>query len=261
MATDRKVEVEAKYRIATPGAGDRYLVAPELGPFAAQGPMRQVRMEDRYVDSADWALTKAGFAARLRKTPRGTEIGLKSRNAVSSGSVHRREEIEGPADDGLIPSAWPASSARDVVMELCGDQDLLEVVTIRQLRRFRQLQAGDSGAELSVDEVEVVWNGNVIGAFEELELEIKSGDEASLPAAVAVLDHDPALQRQSRSKLDRALKAIRASIAAMPDEEKRHWENAPGDILGRRSGKGRGARSSAAGEGDPAGTAEPGRPG
>jgi CHAD domain-containing protein len=249
MATDRKIEVEAKYRIATSGAADRYLVAPELGPFVAQGAVRQIRIQDRYVDSPDWALARAGFAARLRKTSRGTQIGLKAR-AAASGHVHRREEIEGPADDGLTPSAWPASSARDVVLELCGDQQLVEVVTLRQLRRIRPMQASDSTAELSVDEVEVVSRGETIDRFEELELELKSGGEEELGQVVAIFDKDAVLRRQTRSKFDRALKAIRGSIAAMPEEERLFWQKGPDDLGFRqknaRPARGRKADASAA---------------
>jgi CHAD domain-containing protein len=233
MATDRKIEVEAKYRVARPGAADRYLVAPDLGPFGAQGAVRSIRIEDRYVDSPDWALTRAGFAARLRKSARGVEIGLKSRN-VATGGVHRREEIEGPADSGLAPSAWPQSSARDVVLEYCGDQDLVEIVTLRQLRRVRLMQAAESTAELSVDEVEVIGRGGLLDKFEELEVELKSGDETALSAVVAILDGDPALQKQSRSKLDRAIKAVRSSMPSMTEEERRRWQEAPEEVTGRR---------------------------
>jgi CHAD domain-containing protein len=240
MATDRRIEVEAKYRVAPAGAADRYLVAPELGPFAAQGAVHQIRIEDRYVDSPDWALARAGFAARLRKTSRGTQIGLKAR-ATAPAHVHRREEIEGPADDGLTPSAWPTSSTRDVVLELCGDQQLVELVTLRQLRRIRQMQASDSTAELSVDEVEVVARGETIDRFEELELELKSGGEEELGQVVAIFDKDAVLRRQTRSKFDRALKAIRGSIAAMPEEERLFWQNGPDD-LGLRQKSARGAR-------------------
>ena len=112
----RKIEVEMKYEVARPGSADRYLVAPELGPFTPDGQVRSIRVEDRYVDSTDWALARAGFAARLRKTSRGTEISLKATN-VSPGRLHRREEIEGPADEALVPGGWPASQARNVVME------------------------------------------------------------------------------------------------------------------------------------------------
>src|ERR1035437_2249241 len=181
MATGRRIEVETKFQVASPGGADRYLVAPELGPFTPAGPVNSERVEDRYVDSPDWALARAGFAARLRKTSHGTEISLKALN-VSSGQFQRREEIEGPADAGLIPADWPASQARNVVMELCGDEAVVEFLTIRQLRRSRPLQARGTRVELSLDEVEIVGDGRVLDSFEELEVELKRGAETPLAA-------------------------------------------------------------------------------
>jgi len=163
MAASHKIEVEMKFEVATAGSGDRYLVAPELGPFTPGGPVDSIRVEDRYVDSADWTLARAGFAARMRKTSHGTEISLKAVN-VSGGRLQRREEIEGPTDAGLVPRDWPGSHARDVVLELCGDEPLAEILTIRQLRRVRPLKAGGTRAELSLDEVEVVgrWRPGLV---------------------------------------------------------------------------------------------------
>lgn len=226
MATSHKIEVEMKYEVTTPGGGDRYLVAPELGPFTPDGAVKSVRVEDRYVDSADWALARAGFAARLRKTSRGIEISLKAQNA-SDGRLQRREEIEGPADDGLIPADWPHSRARTVVLELCGDAALSELLTIRQLRRVRALQAGATRAELSLDEVEVLGNEHVLDRFEELEVELKRGDESPLAALVEIFDADGGLQAVSRSKLARAVKAIQTAMPSMPQELQERWLGAP----------------------------------
>ena len=240
MATGGKIEVEMKYEVATPGGADRYLVAPELGPFAPGGPVRSVRMEDRYVDSSDWALTRAGFAARLRKTSRGTEISIKALS-VSSERLQRRQEIEGPADADMIPADWPASHARTVILELCGDGALVELLTIRQLRRVRPLRAGATRAELSLDEVEVLGDGRVLDSFEELEVELKRGEEAPLSAVVEVLDGDGSLRPVSRSKLERAVKAIRAAMPSMPQELQRLWLAAPPELF---AGKPKGHRRS-----------------
>jgi CHAD domain-containing protein len=226
----RKIEVEMKYEVARPGGADRYLVAPELGPFTPDGQVRSIRVEDRYVDSADWALARAGFAARMRKTSHGTEISLKATN-VSPGRLHRREEIEGPADEALVPGGWPSSQARKVVMELCGDEPLVEMLTIRQLRRVRLLTAGGTRAEMSLDEVEVIGQGRVLDTFEELEVELKRGDERSLESLIVLFDTDPALAAVSRSKLDRAMTSIRAAMPAMPAELRHHWEGAPAALL------------------------------
>ena len=247
MATGRKIEIEMKYEVVLSGGADRYLVAPELGPFTPSGPVDSIRVEDRYVDSADWALARAGFAARLRKTSRGTEISLKAQNS-SGGRLQRRDEIEGPADTDLIPGDWPASQARTIMLELCGDETLVELLTIRQLRRIRNLQAGATRAELSVDEVEVVGGGRVLDSFEELEVELKRGDEAPLTKLVEVFDRDHALRPVSRSKLARAVKAIRASMPSMPPELQQRWLDAPPELL---SGKMKG-RAADAGDVEPA---------
>ena len=247
----RRTEVEMKYEVAAAGGADRYLVAPQLGPFVPDGQVGSVRVEDRYVDSAGWALARAGFAARLRKTSRGTQIGLKAHN-MSAGRLQRREEIEGPADEELIPAEWPASQARSVVLELCGDEHLVELLTIRQLRRVRSLQAGATRAELSLDEVEVVSEGRVLDTFEELEVELKRGDEKPLSALVALFDGDPGLHPVSRSKLDRAVQSIREAMPSLPPELRERWLAAPPELLAGKPEPGR-PRSDAAAADAPAG--------
>ena len=230
MAAGHKIEIEMKFEVVAPGGGDRYLVAPELGPFTPSGPVSSIRVEDRYVDSADWALARAGFAARMRKTSRGSEISLKALSS-SGGRLQRREEIEGPTDANLNPRDWPASHARHVVLELCGDEALVEMLTIRQLRRLRTLKAGGTRAELSLDEVEIVGDGHVLEGFEELEVELKRGDEAPLQKLLAVFDGDEGLRAVSESKLVHAIRAMRSAMASMPPELQRHWLAAPAALL------------------------------
>jgi CHAD domain-containing protein len=231
MATERKIEVELKYQVTAAGGADRYLVAPEIGPFKSVGQVRSVRLEDGYVDSADWGLARAGFAARLRRTSAGTLISVKA-HATSGVRLHRREEIEGPADAAAIPRDWPDSQARTVILELCGDDRLIELLKIRQLRRVRRFEAGDSRVELSLDEVEVIGNDTLLARFDELEVELKKGDEAPLEALADLFDLDEALRALSGSKLDRAVVAMRAALPTMPDAVRARWESAPPELLG-----------------------------
>ena len=58
------------------------------------------------------------------------------------------------------------------MLELAGDAPLVEVVTIRQLRRKRQLRDGSTRVELSLDEVDVVVSKRVVARFVELEAEL-----------------------------------------------------------------------------------------
>ena len=175
--------------------------------------MRPRQVEDRYVDTADGDLAKAGFAARLRRTSKGTSVSLKSLSggpdASGDGSgAHRREELEGPAHQSDGPHDWPASDARALVLELAGDAPLLELVTVRQRRRRRELRDGDTSVELSLDAVEVVVRGEVVDQFDELEIELLKGDEARLTDLDGVLRADAGLRPSRISKLESALAAV-----------------------------------------------------
>ncbi len=208
----RPVEIELKYRLRQAAAGDRYLAAEEIGGFRPISPVRSTQLEDRYLDTGDGALARAGFAARLRQTAKGTTVSVKSlARRGGEGSTHRREELEGPADRTAGPRDWPASDARSLILEQCGDAPLVELVTIRQLRRKRKLQSADTIVELSLDEVDAVARSRVVDRFVELEVELVEGDESALGSIDTVLADDPGLAISTGSKLEAALSAIQAS--------------------------------------------------
>ena len=211
-AAGRPVEVELKFRVVDLAAAERYLVAEAIGPFSGGAAARATQLEDRYVDTAGGALTRAGFAVRLRQSGRDTIVSVKSlaRTEGAGGSV-RREELEGPADPATAgPLEWPASDARSLVLELAGDAPLVELVTIRQLRRKRIVRDGDTRVELSLDEVDVVARSRVVDRFVELEAELVKGDEERLAGLAEVFAADPALAPERGSKLEAALAAARA---------------------------------------------------
>jgi CHAD domain-containing protein len=208
----RPVEIELKYRLRQEAAGDRYLAADDIGGFHPISPVRSTQLEDRYLDTGDGALARAGFAARLRQTAKGTTVSVKSlARRGGNGGAHRREELEGPADRTAGPRDWPASDARSLILEQCGDAPLVELVTIRQLRRKRKLQSADTIVELSLDEVDAVARSRVVDRFVELEVELVEGDESALDPIDAVLADDPGLAISTGSKLEAALSAIQAS--------------------------------------------------
>ncbi len=199
--------MELKYRVRDAEAAGRLGALRTLGDLRVSGRPRQIQVEDRYLDTADSALARAGYAVRLRRGPRMTILSVKASNAAAS-ALHRRDELEGPADLSLDPRAWPPSAARSLVLEHAGDAPLMEVVTIRQLRRARTFTGDALDAELSVDDVEVVAAGRMIDRFIELEVELKAGDEAGLADLAVILGADPALEPVTTSKLDRALAAL-----------------------------------------------------
>src|SRR4051794_34106245 len=215
----RPVEVELKYRVVEPAAGDRYLTADDLAGFSPSSPVRSTQVEDRYIDTVDGALARAGFAARIRQTAKTTTVGVKSAiRRADAGGAHRREELEGPADRTAPPRDWPPSDARSLILEQCGDAPLVEVVTIRQLRRKRVLERGRTVVEVSLDEVDAVNRSRVVGRFVELEVELVRGDDTELAAINALLVADRGLAPADSSKLESALRAV---TAAEPRRTKR----------------------------------------
>ena len=210
QAVGRPIEVELKYRVVDLAAAERYLAAEEIGSFTGTAAPRSSQLEDRYVDTADGAMARAGFAVRLRQSGRGTIVSIKSlARTEGAGGAIRREELEGPADRTAGPLEWPASDARSLVLELAGDAPLLELVTIRQLRRKRVIRDGDTRVELSLDEVDVVARSRVIDRFVELEAELVKGAEERLSALADVFGADPALASALGSKFDAAMAAVR----------------------------------------------------
>ena len=201
------MEVELKYRVRDAEAASRLGALRTLGALRVAGRPRQLQVEDRYLDTADGALARAGYAARLRRGPRMTILSVKASNEAAS-ALHRREELEGPADLSLDPHAWPSSAARSLVLEHAGDSPLIELVTIRQLRRARNFTGDALEVELSVDDVEIVAGGRMIERFIELEVELKAGDEAGLADLAVILGADESLEPITTSKLERALAAV-----------------------------------------------------
>ena len=198
------LEQELKYRLRDAEHAARYASTKALGLLRATGRPRQVQIEDRYLDTADRRLAVAGYAARLRRGPAMTILSVKSAGA-SGSALHRRDELEGPADLSLDPHAWPSSAARALVLEHAGDAPLREIVTIRQLRRTRTLVDEAGEVEMSVDDVEVVHEGRVIERFLELEVELRRGGPEVLEGVMAALRLDDALAPVTTSKLERAL--------------------------------------------------------
>jgi CHAD domain-containing protein len=206
------VEVELKYRVLDAAAGERYLHADSIGPFVPVSPVHSTELEDRYIDTADGDLARAGFAVRLRRSGRSTTVGVKSRaHREGPGNAIRREELEGPAHRTAGPLDWPSSDARSLILEMAGDAALVEIVTIRQLRRRRELRDGATRVELSLDEVDVLSRSTVIERFTELEAELLKGDDGRLEDLDAVFAADPGLQPATASKLELAIAALAAA--------------------------------------------------
>ena len=207
------VEIELKYRVDDRATADRVLEADHLGELSGVGARtKTTQIEDRYVDTADRALERAGFAVRLRQRGAATIVSVKSlQHTEATGGASRRQELEGPADRVAPPADWPASDARSMVLEHAGDAPFVERVTVRQLRHKRVFRSGPTRVELSLDEVDVVHRGRIVSSFVELEAELMSGDEALLDGVATAIRAKGGATPSSQSKLAAALVAVAAA--------------------------------------------------
>lgn len=204
-------EIEARFAAATDATLDRLAASDRLGP-ATLGPMRPADEVDRYLDTPDGRLAAARWACRLRSRGAGWRISLKGPpHAAHRGSpswLHEREELEGPATEVADLGGWPASAARDRLVELAGGAPhLVERLRLLQHRRERNVivDGVDSGT-LSLDAVRIVHHGRELGRLRIVELELPAGTarNALVPLAAA-LDAIEGLTPEPRSKLERAL--------------------------------------------------------
>ena len=137
-----RVEAELKYTALTERPLQELERAERLGS-ARLGVARTVAELDRYVDTLDLRLAAARWACRLRSYEGRVIVSLKGPAEHAAGDLlHRRPEVEGPADSGLDAQAWPPSPARDQVLAMTAGAALLERFSLEQERTERAVVQG-----------------------------------------------------------------------------------------------------------------------
>lgn len=207
--TERRIEAELKFWAADERPLEALTEAATLGP-ATLGPPRTVEERDRYLDTADLRLSAARWACRLRTREGRTIVSLKGPAEHAPGDLlHRRPEVEGPADVSPEPSAWPPSAARELLLQMTRGGDLVERFSLAQQRTERTVSlAGRPAGTLSLDRVRMLHDGLEIGRLAVVELELEAGaleggvDPAPLASALTAV---PGLVADPTSKFERAL--------------------------------------------------------
>ena len=214
-------EVESKFRAADRRTLQRLATVDRLGP-ARLGPASVAEEADRYLDTPEGLLAAAGWACRLRTRAGRTIVSLKGTAASKVGDlsgVHRRPEVEGPATAAIEPGTWPASAARDLLLELTRGVPLEQRLRLDQRRTERVVAlGGDEVATLSLDEVHVFdREGGSAGWLLIVELEHPDGApdrEPALAPVASALRAEPGLVPDPLTKLEHATRLIAESRAA-----------------------------------------------
>ena len=232
-AAPRPVEVELKYRRpSTQAAGDRYLLAEELAGFQPTA-RRSARPRSRIATSTRPTERSPGPGSPPGcGRPRRGRRSRSSRSvapAIGSGNVHRREELEGPADRTAAPARLAAVG--------CPLADP-RAVRRRAARRARHdppappqadAPARRTIVELSLDEVDAVTRSRVVGRFVELEVELLNGDEAG-----ARRDRRPS-SRPTRPSTPSTGSKLESALAAIARDDDQAGQAGIGAAAGRRT--------------------------
>lgn len=186
-------EFELKYR------ADSGIIAAIRASF---GDFSEIRMETVYYDTSDAALSRRRWMLR-RRYENGTSV-CTLKTPLPDGS---RGEWEISCDD-----------IRLAAMELCklgAPEDLLtltesglrEVCAARFTRLAKRLTLERCTVELALDEGALMGGGRTL-PFAEIEVELKSGEEAAATAFAEALARKFGLTPEPKSKAQRAMELL-----------------------------------------------------
>jgi len=211
------VEVEAKYSVPDEATFQRLLEEEALFGFDLGSPLVS-ELHDLYLDTADRAVLRRGYALRIRRQDNRYLATIKGLGEATAG-IHRREEEEIRLPAPLPPRNWPASAIRDRALQLCNSRPLSTLFAIEQVRYSRLVSlAGRVVAEMELDRVRVRLEDGVADAYLELEVELQpTGSMEDLTRLNTDLHEEWNLAWRDRSKFQRALALLDAT--EIPVEE------------------------------------------
>lgn len=168
-----------------------------------------LQMAAIYYDTADHLVYQNGAALRIR-TENDRSVCCMKRTVMKQGAQALREEYEVEADtlaEGL--QKLPDAGAPRPLCEMLRQQDFLELGRTEFIRNCYHLEIctdATFSAEFAID-IGALGSASNMQPFEELELELKSGNPDAFIVYAEMLARRFALIPQKKSKLARAIEA------------------------------------------------------
>jgi CHAD domain-containing protein/uncharacterized protein YjbK len=229
-------EVESRFIVPDRLLFARLLKLRSLGDYVLK--RRGVsQIVDEYLDTQGRALTRQGWACRLRRDGASWVATLKGPRA-GEGAITSRPEIEVTLADGVPDyTLWPQGELRDRVAELSGGVALGKLVMVQQERHTLLVsQAERPVALLSLDVVRSRGRGLKHKSYM-LECELQpGGDVSDLRIINQALAERFDLLPEPRSKLRRALEVVEHGDLPDADLQQQLREVTPGELVERYEG-------------------------
>ena len=243
---EETTEVEWQFDALDLRPVERWLAALPSRAYAELPPLTALakparRLVDRYMDTADWRIARAGFVLRTRRRGRAVEVTMKAlKQARPQDPPGLRERLElteelpsdaGPASLGpasgpasLGPASGPASLGPKGpvgrrVHAVAGRRPLVQVLEVRTRRLpFSLRAAGAEVAEVALDETTIALGPHQAPArLRRVEVEVAPGWLDALAPVVRDLRESAGLSPAVLSKFEAGLLAAGLSVPGPPD--------------------------------------------
>ena len=163
----------------------RWLEAMTADGMAVE-PLGVRSLHDRYLDTADWHLHRAGYTLRIRTASRRSEATAKSRGTVAEGLRDRRELTEPLSSGDPHAVASAPGPVGELVRALAGSRPLGLLFEVRTRRRAYSLAVdGGTVGEVSLDDTSIPVEGGRPARLQRVEIEI---DPEAVDAVAPLID-------------------------------------------------------------------------
>ena len=206
------MELEMKYAVPDKATCDAIWEDDLIKYYADPSSMEKMVMKAVYFDTEDGKLSANNMAVRVRYEGDTAFATLKWNGSASNG-FHEREEINVPARmEHFISSPkelFKESEDGKVLLDLIGDEPLINLLEMRYLRSRCRLAYGASIMELAIDTGSIITDKGEVPIME-LEIELYAGDPKDIRDFGERLQKKYGLVPEDRSKLVRGLALLRA---------------------------------------------------
>jgi hypothetical protein len=220
------VEREMKFRLPQGADAASLRDAVESAGFRLE-PAGTVEHADRYLDTDDWVLYRAGLALRLRSEEGGVRLEAKTLGSEREGTLTRQEWTQ-EAPGGDPPwSTLPAGPVQALLQPLSG-MGVIERLAIRASVRnerecFRWLSGDALVGSLTVDHVFIPP-----AEYREVELELANGKTGALGEVSRAVKERLGIHPAVQTKL---VAALQARGERLPEPEEMRHALSPADRL------------------------------
>ena len=213
-------EIEAKFLLRRPDQLDDVLALLDSRGYEVE-PAGTSTHVDRYFDTEDWAIFRAGWAYRCRSRGKKAKLTLKSLDAGDQ-NVFVREEIEQrlPKSKSARKGKLPKGPVQALLKDIAGSarrKQLFRVESRRSVYHVATPEDTPARVELDFDQTIIKARKRSKKApgrmeFTELELELESGDADAVASLSSLLREKLELTPAQYSKFERGIQSAGIKI-------------------------------------------------